>query len=244
MNAFESYIEEIVSRLPCSKRGKQDIRDELRDHLEALRSDIIMEEGVDEENASSMAIARFGAAERIAKELSESLPLIDSYIRKWIVGILSFYVLVAGYLMLLSSDRWSRRTFMINWKEKMMSYGYTKSTEAFQNLKPFHTLSDYLIHHDHYRATTMIYNLLGNVAVFMPLGLLLPLLFSSMQNAHRLVFIVFISSMGIECVQYIWSLGSFDVDDLMLNTLGGVVGYGVYRAFIALMQRYRLKLIR
>jgi glycopeptide antibiotics resistance protein len=75
-------------------------------------------------------------------------------------------------------------------------------------------------------------NLLGNIAVFMPYGVFLIL----MSENHRMSFIgVFTRSLGLslclECLQVVFSIGSFDVDDLILNVSGGLIGYGVFKFY-------------
>ena len=40
-------------------------------------------------------------------------------------------------------------------------------------------------------------------------------------------------SLSLECLQLIFSIGSFDVDDLILNVSGGLLGYGIFLAVIA-----------
>lgn len=69
-------------------------------------------------------------------------------------------------------------------------------------------------------------NVLLNVAMFIPLGILLPLL---TKNYHRWYLVLaegFGTSLLIEIVQYITARGLFDVDDLFNNTLGTMIGYG------------------
>ncbi|MNP72422.1 VanZ like family protein [compost metagenome] len=38
-------------------------------------------------------------------------------------------------------------------------------------------------------------------------------------------------SLCLECMQLVLSMGTFDVDDLILNTTGGLLGYGVFKLF-------------
>ncbi|NOU94696.1 VanZ family protein [Paenibacillus sp. LMG 31456] len=75
-------------------------------------------------------------------------------------------------------------------------------------------------------------NLFGNIAVFMPYGIFLLL----MSNNQRMSLIgVFTRSLGLslclECLQVVFSIGSFDVDDLILNVSGGLLGYGVFKFY-------------
>lgn len=68
-------------------------------------------------------------------------------------------------------------------------------------------------------------NLAGNVIAFMPFGFLLPLLGGRRTNWFATTICAFAFSLFAETVQLVLKLGSFDVDDLLLNTIGGLLGY-------------------
>ncbi len=79
-------------------------------------------------------------------------------------------------------------------------------------------------------------NLVGNIAAFIPFGIFLVLL--SKNKGMSIIGVLALSlslSLCLECLQVLSSLGIFDVDDLILNTFGGLLGYGAikfYRKFI------------
>ena len=70
-------------------------------------------------------------------------------------------------------------------------------------------------------------NLFGNVLIFIPFGFFMP-----MASRYRSFFLTLFYSFGVsffvECFQLVTRVGSFDVDDMLLNTLGGVIGYIVF----------------
>jgi glycopeptide antibiotics resistance protein len=74
-------------------------------------------------------------------------------------------------------------------------------------------------------------NLLGNIFAFSPLGFLLPLLFEKCNKIKNVFLISFGVSFFIEIIQVTFSLGSCDVDDLILNVLGSLLGFGIYCLF-------------
>lgn len=41
--------------------------------------------------------------------------------------------------------------------------------------------------------------------------------------------LVILATLTVECLQYFFRVGSFDVDDLILNTVGGIFGFGVFK---------------
>ena len=74
----------------------------------------------------------------------------------------------------------------------------------------------------------------GNIAIFVPAGLLMPFIFKKTQRFLWAVLGGFLFTLCIETLQLILVLASmsyrkFDVDDLILNTLGAVIGYIIYR---------------
>lgn len=87
-------------------------------------------------------------------------------------------------------------------------------------------------------------NILGNIAIFIPTGLLLPVLFRRLRGTIAVpVTVTLVVSILFECLQYAFALGSADIDDVILNTLGGWVGVLIYR-LIALMARQNSKSIQ
>ena len=68
-------------------------------------------------------------------------------------------------------------------------------------------------------------NVLLNIAMFGPLGFLLPLLNNKYRKWYLSIPVSLLASLSIETFQLIFSSGVFDVDDLFCNTLGAVMGY-------------------
>ncbi|PYZ93428.1 hypothetical protein CR194_09640 [Salipaludibacillus keqinensis] len=74
---------------------------------------------------------------------------------------------------------------------------------------------------------------LENLILLLPLGLYLPLLYQRLRNLKCTIFVAFFTSSSIEIIQLITGLtiGShrvFNVDDIMLNTSGAIVGYYIF----------------
>lgn len=68
-----------------------------------------------------------------------------------------------------------------------------------------------------------LYENICNILMFMPLGFLLPVLFHT--NKRITTIVGFFLSVIIETLQFSFALGSFEVDDLINNTLGSFLGY-------------------
>lgn len=73
----------------------------------------------------------------------------------------------------------------------------------------------------------MLWNTICNVILFVPFGVLLPALFPRVRFGAA-VLAGFAGSLVIELAQYVLCAGVSDVDDLILNTLGTLVGAGLY----------------
>lgn len=86
-----------------------------------------------------------------------------------------------------------------------------------------------------YNIYSFIKQTVGNIVMFIPLGFLLPLLFIKCRDFKSLIKYSFAISLLIESIQLILSLflikapfRIFDINDLLLNTLGGITGYILY----------------
>ncbi len=72
-----------------------------------------------------------------------------------------------------------------------------------------------------------ILNVIGNVLIFIPLGTFI-MLYRKEKKALKTVLNIFVSSVLVEVIQFIFALGVTDIDDVMLNTLGGLLGVLFY----------------
>ena len=75
-----------------------------------------------------------------------------------------------------------------------------------------------------------VINLIGNIVPFMPTGLLAPLVFRSISWQKALVLGVF-TGLTFEVMEVVFRVGIFDIDDLILNAFGVIVGYGEFVIF-------------
>lgn len=80
-------------------------------------------------------------------------------------------------------------------------------------------------------------NPLLNVAVFVPLGILLPLMFKPFRRWYVVLLVGLGSSFLIEAAQFQMARGTADVDDLFANTLGTMLGYCLCMSAISLLER-------
>ncbi len=103
--------------------------------------------------------------------------------------------------------------------------GRIPSDTYHYNLMPFTEIKRYINYMDGIGRFGVMLNLLGNVVCFIPLGFVLPILSHRKWGFIRITLISFLASCTVELTQLVTKLGSCDVDDVILNTLGGLLGY-------------------
>ena len=109
---------------------------------------------------------------------------------------------------------------------------YAEMLKGSINLTPLLTIKNYLyvvINRSNEAVFThCVINLVGNVVLFIPIGYLLPKIWQKQQNFFRFLFTCFFSILLVETIQLFTLLGSFDVDDVILNLGGMTLGFIFY----------------
>lgn len=71
-------------------------------------------------------------------------------------------------------------------------------------------------------------NVMMNIAAFAPFGFFLPIISPKNRKFLNIFLLSMELTLSIEVLQLVFKVGIFDVDDLVMNTLGGVLGYAAY----------------
>jgi len=129
------------------------------------------------------------------------------------VGKILFVLYVVFIVWFLIFSDWYGRAGELN------EYHY--NLELFKEIKRFWNYREQLGYF------VMLENLLGNVIIFVPFGFFLPMA-SRYQSFFSTLYASFGLSLCVEVFQFVTRVGSFDVDDLLLNTIGGVMGHIIY----------------
>lgn len=120
-------------------------------------------------------------------------------------------------------------------------YGRNIGYEGYNyNLTVFHEIHRFWKYRNVLGLESVVVNLLGNVAGFIPFGAVLPFLSKKKKNIVLITLLTFEFSLLIEVIQLISKAGCFDVDDLILNTAGGIIGYLLYK-LVACLNKVRRK---
>ena len=124
-------------------------------------------------------------------------------------------ILFLLYLMLLCYLLFFSETYGRTMEER--SYRY--NLELFKEIKRFWENRGTLGWH------SVMINLAGNIVAFAPFGFFLPVLTRIGKNPVGCIFMSALFSLFVEAVQLVTKVGAFDVDDIFLNAIGGLVGY-------------------
>ena len=81
----------------------------------------------------------------------------------------------------------------------------------------------------------LVWNVVGNAAMFVPSGIVLPIVYPKLNRFWKALAAGALISLCIEILQLPFASRASDVDDIILNTLGVAVGYGIY----ALVKHFR-----
>lgn len=105
---------------------------------------------------------------------------------------------------------------------RTMDSGYRYNLELFKEIKRFWNNRDSL------GLSTVITNLVGNIVAFAPFGFFLPMFSKTGRNLFGCVLLSALFSLAVELVQLFSKVGAFDVDDILLNAIGGFAGWLCY----------------
>lgn len=111
----------------------------------------------------------------------------------------------------------------------MIHYSYAQYFRQFTNFIPFKTIIEYVQrYHNGFRNLSVI-NLLGNFVLFMPMGALLPCVIHKLDRFWKVTLTVLGMVVMVEIVQGILRVGSVDIDDVLFNVVGAMIGYGIIK---------------
>lgn len=148
------------------------------------------------------------------------------------------YIHIFSYLMFISY------LLFLFWRLFFYAYGdyYRSPNTTLQfNLIPLKTISSYFRNVEVYGLRIMIINLLGNILAFAPYGFLFPIINKRLRKPSRIMMATFIFSLLVESIQLVLRVGTFDIDDILLNTVGGLIGFSILLLLIKLSHRIKTK---
>ncbi|HMG66758.1 MAG TPA: VanZ family protein [Chitinophagaceae bacterium] len=144
----------------------------------------------------------------------------DSFFQWFLIS--SFFVYIFMVLTLTGYFGLFREIAAHGWWQRVVHRFHVKERI---NLRPFLMFRQFRLFSE---------QILGNLVMLLPLGIYIPLLFPGNSGFFKVFFLCLLFSVSIELMQLITSYRSTDVDDVILNTSGAVVGYIIFKLVFAI----------
>ncbi|MBU5668625.1 VanZ family protein [Peptoniphilus sp. MSJ-1] len=155
----------------------------------------------------------------------------SSGFREFLLSVLAGYIAVL-FVLLFTPNSYIAQSginltnenfdFVGNFKDRMNSGAWGV------NLVPFRTILNYIKYSGIWHT---FLNVAGNIIIFIPLGILIPMIYKNYRNFKYILRISISLSFFIEFIQFFIGR-SVDIDDLMLNVVGGLLGYGIWKNYL------------
>ena len=151
------------------------------------------------------------------------MKVILKFIKKYSRVIFIVYILVLLLVLVLKFPQMDMfHSIVDGWKTGNKSRFVTGNQYI-----PFKTIIEY-VKYVHSFDDWFVKNLACNVLMFMPFGFLVPL-FVKKNKVWQVLIYGIITSIMIEFLQVLLAVGTGDIDDVILNTMGVFIGFGIYK---------------
>ncbi len=138
-----------------------------------------------------------------------------------------FYLFVVLYFLLLA------KALLFKYVSPLALLSGERTITRALNLVPFKTINDYFAANANVWIASM--NVFGNILLFIPLGIYVQA-FKKNKAILPSVAIVCVVSICVELTQYVLGIGAADIDDVILNAIGGGMGVLLYRLLFAVLK--------
>lgn len=110
---------------------------------------------------------------------------------------------------------------------------YWDYLKVHSNFVPFATISEYFrrLSAETINPDTVYRNLIGNVVLFIPLGMIFPYFVEKCRKLLPCLLYSAVTVAIVEVLQVLLRQGSCDIDDLILNVFGALIGFGIFSLF-------------
>ena len=156
---------------------------------------------------------------------------MKKFVRPILWAVFGFYCLVLIYILFLS-------------RGSLTHYSYAQYFRQFTNFVPFKTIAEYIQRYNNGFRNLSVTNLFGNFVLFLPMGMALPCLFKKLNRFWKVVLWVLGMVVVVEIAQGVLRVGSIDIDDVIFNVSGAMIGYGIIKIPIINKLLHRIDLIR
>ena len=141
----------------------------------------------------------------------------------FLYGVFICYILLLAKILLLS------RVSLLE------LFNSQRTLNRSINLIPFQSIMEFISGSSNNLRRFAFGNVVGNIIIFIPLGIYLPLLKKDKRVLINLLFI-FLVSLSVEILQGLLGIGVSDIDDIILNCLGGCIGILGYKFLLFILR--------
>lgn len=106
---------------------------------------------------------------------------------------------------------------------------YTEYFRRYTNFIPFKTIVEYIERYVTGYRSLSVMNLLGNFVLFLPMGIVLPCTFHKLDRFWKVILCILGMVVLVEIAQGVLRVGSIDIDDVIFNVSGAMIGYGIIK---------------
>ena len=145
---------------------------------------------------------------------------MQRWIKRWIKLIFMVYLVVLIKLIIFKHPYEQLVKIAVSWKSQVIYEGLTRA-----NFIPFRTIKMYIVYADRLNSFE---NLVGNILAFVPFGMMFPFIDTRISSFRYVLINALVLVLGIELFQLFSAFGAFDVDDIILNCFGVILGYVIY----------------
>lgn len=108
------------------------------------------------------------------------------------------------------------------------------------NLELFREIRRFIVYREQLGVLVVFSNLFGNILIFLPFGFFISMA-GKTRGFFKTLFYSLALSLCVEVLQLVTRVGSFDVDDILLNTVGGVLGYIIFVICNLVRRKYHVR---
>ena len=147
----------------------------------------------------------------------------NNFMKTFLFFLFGFYIIMLIDYTLID-DNFGRNIFnFLSWDKNAFSKYIKEST----NIIPFATVKLFIKGYFHNSLTfwDTVLNLVGNFLVLMPVTFFTAVFFNKTRTFVKMTVVVFITSVTIELLQFLFLTGASDIDDVILNISGAMIFY-------------------
>jgi glycopeptide antibiotics resistance protein len=141
-----------------------------------------------------------------------------------LIIIFALYTVFICYVLFVKAGSTQRSTYFINPVDHFIPFQGT--LELIELAQQYNFQGYYL--------RLLITNIGGNLSLLLPFGFLCPLLFKTISTPTKVMSFAFLLSFSAELIQLIFSIGIFDVDDILYNIMGAALGFLFFKKLKAM----------